>query len=378
MLWRQVARTFLADTNRRHAPGTNPITLFRLGDGAVLTMPTTVADLAGQIRPTPVVTVTVTCRGRVHRVLLKRECHLPTASIKYRTAVGLLREMDRISPLRPGTVVVESTSGGLGAALAHLLVPLGCELIAVIDPKTPAATRRELSAAGARLHCVTETDGYGGYLYTRLHLVHELCRANPDYRWPDQYGNPANPRIHQETTGPEIIAQGGPGLDAIYVAVSTGGTLAGIAAHVRSLGRPIRLVAVDAIGSQATGPQPNGWRHIPGIGSSRRATQLLPDSYDRAVHVPDAEAIALCHQFHADTGMRLGGSSGHVLRACLGELAGPRPPARPLCVCADDGDRYVDTVYNPAWPAAELLAAEIAAARAQFHRNGLTFSLDTA
>jgi cysteine synthase len=345
---------------------------------ARLTMPTTVADLAGQIRPTPVVAVTVAYGGRAHRVLLKRECYLPTGSIKYRTAVGLLQDMDRISPLRPGTVVVESTSGGLGAALAHLLAPLGCELIAVVDPKTPAVTRRELTGAGVRLHCVTETDGHGGYLYTRLRLVHELCRANPDYRWPNQYGNPANPRIHQETTGPEIIAQGGPRLDAIYVAVSTGGTLAGIAAHVRSLGRPIRLVAVDAGGSQATAPQPNGWRYIPGIGSSRRATQLGPDSYDRAVHVPDADAIALCQQFHADTGLRLGGSSGHVLRACLGERAGPRPPVRPLCVCADDGDRYADTVYNPDWPAAELLAAEIAAARTEFRRGGLSFRLDTA
>ena len=341
-------------------------------------MPTTVADLAGQIRPTPVVTVTAGFRGRVHRVLLKRECHLPTGSIKFRTAVGLVQDLDRASPLRPGTVVVESTSGGLGGALAHLLTPLGCHLIAVIDPKTPAATRRDLVEAGVRLHCVTEEDGYGGYLYTRLRLVRELCRANPAYRWANQYENPANPRIHSSTTGPEIVAQGGPGLDAVYVAVSTGGTLAGIAAHVRSIGRPVRLIAVDAGGSQATTPQPNHWRYIPGIGSSRRAVQLRPDSYDRAVHVPDAEAIAICQWFHADTGIRLGGSSGHVLSACLADLAGPRPPVRPLCVCADDGDRYVDTVYNPDWPAAVALGAGIDDAIDRFRRGGLTFSLDAA
>lgn len=340
-------------------------------------MPTTVADLARRLRPTPVMAVTVEYRGSAHTALLKRECQLPTGSIKYRTAVGLLSAMDRARPLVPGTVVIESTSGGLGAALARLLTPLGCELVAVIDPKTPAATRCELAAAGVRLHCVTETDGYGGYLYTRLRLVRELLAANPHYRWTNQYDNPANPRIHQRTTGPEIVVQGGPRLDAIFVAVSTGGTLAGIAAHVRALGRPIRLVAVDAGGSQATGPQPHRWRYIPGIGSSRRARQLHEDSYDLAVHVPDAEAIAICQHFHADTGLRLGGSSGHVLRACLGELAGPRPPGLPLCVCADDGDRYTDTIYNPRWPAAEQLAAEIERARAGFLRHGLRFSLET-
>jgi cysteine synthase len=341
-------------------------------------MPTTVADLAGQIRPTPVVAVTVGFHGDVHRVLLKRECQLPTGSIKYRTAVGLLQDLDRRSPLRPGTVVVESTSGGLGCALAHLLAPLGCQLIAVIDPKTPQVTRRELTNAGVHLHCVTETDGYGGYLYTRLRLVDELCRANPDYRWTNQYDNPANPRIHQETTGPEIIAQGGPLLDSIYVAVSTGGTLSGIAAHVRSLDRHIQLVAVDAEGSQATTPQPNRWRHLPGIGSSRRAGQLRADSYDRAVHVHDAQAIAVCQLFHADTGIRLGGSSGHVLRACIADLAGRHPPAQPLCVCADDGERYADTVYNAEWHAAAKLDTEIADGMAALRREGLSFSLEPA
>ena len=342
-------------------------------------MPTTVSDLAGQIRPTPVLAVTVGFHGRRHRVLLKRECELPTGSIKFRTAVGLVQDLDRASPLRPGTVVVESTSGGLGCALAHLLTPLGCHLIAVIDPKTPAATRRELVDAGVRLHCVTEEDGYGGYLYTRLRLVRELCLANPAYRWTNQYENPANPRIHRLTTGPEIVAQGGPELDAVYVAVSTGGTLAGIAAHVRSLRRQIRLVAVDASGSHAVGRQANRWRYLPGIGSSRRALHVRPGSYDSAAHVPDAEAIALCQWFHADTGIRLGGSSGHVLAACLADLAGlggSPPPVRPLCVCADDGDRYLDTVYDPQWPAAVAMAGEIDEAVDRFRRGGLTFSLD--
>lgn len=342
-------------------------------------MPTMVAGLAELIQPSPTVAVTVGYRGRSHLMLLKRECHHPTGSVKYRTAIGLVQALHQESPLRPGTVVVESTSGGLGVALAHLLSPLGCRLVVAVDPKTPMATRRRLAAAGAELHCVTEPDDYGGYLCARLRLVEQLRRANPGYRWPDQYRNPANPRIHRLTTGPEITAQGGPELDAVYVAVSTGGTLAGIAAHVRSSRRPIRLVAVDAEGSQAIAPQPpSGRRHIPGIGSSRRAALLGRSGYDRAVHVRDADAIAICHAFHTDTAIRLGGSSGYVLHACVADFAGPLPPVRPLCLCADDGDRYAETLYNPAWLAGTQLAGEVDRAIERLRENGLTFTMEPA
>jgi cysteine synthase len=337
---------------------------------------TTVASLARQICPTPVTTVTVAYHGITHRILLKRECYLPTGSIKYRTAIGLLAGMDAERPLHPGTVIVESTSGGLGAALAHLLAPIGCQFIAVIDPKTPAAIRQRLVAAGAQLHCVTDSDGHGGYLYSRLRLVRELCQENPHYRWTNQYDNPANSRIHQDTTGPEITQQAGPGLDGVYAAVSTGGTLAGIAAHIRPLGRPVRIVAVDSQGSYATTPQPGAWRNIPGIGASRPSTLLRPGSYDRAVHVRDADAIAVCQIFHADTGVRLGGSSGHVLHACLADLAGPLPPARPLCLCADDGDRYTDTIYDPGWIAEVGLAAGVRASLGRLRGSGLSFAID--
>jgi cysteine synthase len=209
-----------------------------------------------------------------------------------------------------------------------------------------------------------------------LRLVRELCEANPHYRWTNQYDNPANPLIHQDTTGPEIVAQAGPALDAVYVAVSTGGTLAGIARHIRPLRRPIRLIAVDAHGSRATTRQAAGWRHIPGIGSSRPSTLLRGDSYDRAVHVRDADAIAACHVFHADTGIRLGGSTGHVLHACLTDLAGSHPPVRPLCLCADDGGRYLDTIYDDGWLAAARLAPAVRRATGRLRRMGLTFSLD--
>ncbi|GAB1818963.1 pyridoxal-phosphate dependent enzyme [Herbidospora sp. RD11066] len=331
--------------------------------------------LRSAIPGTPVVVAEVSVRGRTHEVLLKLESGNPTGSIKDRTAAGLLMALDAESPLRPGMVVVESTSGNLGLALARLLTRLDCRFIAVVDPNTPRATRRTIAAAGGELHEVTEPDGRGGYLLTRLREVRRILDANPGHRWTDQYHNPANPKIHQETTGPEIAAH--PGLDTVYVAVSTGGTLAGVAAHLHGLGRGIDVVAVDAVGSLATGASA-GPRLISGIGASRPSAFLTPGSYDRAHRVPDAEATAACRLFRTDTGMALGGSSGSVVAACLRDLLAPHPPRRPLCLCPDSGVAYADTLYDDRWLTAHGLIGPTTAAEARFRADGVRFHLEGA
>jgi cysteine synthase len=280
--------------------------------------------------------------------------------------------LDRAEPLVPGTVVVESTSGNLGLAMARQLAEIDCRLIAVIDPKTPPTTRDTLAAAGVEVCYVDSPDGFGGYQLTRLERVRALCAANPGYRWPNQYGNYANPWIHQLTTGPEIARQGGRELDAVYVAVSTGGTLAGISAHLRTLDRPIRVVAVDAHGSLVTGSSP-GRRHIAGIGASRPSAFLTDYSYDAAIRVDDAGAIAVCRILLADTGLALGGSSGCVLRACLTDLAGEHPPRHPLCVSPDAGDRYRATIYDDTWLTSVGIADEVRLAQRRLRAEGLRF-----
>ncbi|WP_370024314.1 pyridoxal-phosphate dependent enzyme [Planotetraspora sp. GP83] len=348
---------------------------------------------------TPVSEVTVAFHGREHRVLLKREWANPSGSVKDRTAAGLLRAMHAAEPLRPGTTVIESTSGNLGIALARFLTAAGCRFIAVIDPKTPEESRRLLRAAGAELHLVDEPDGHGGYLLSRLRVVRGLCAAHPHYRWPDQYASPFNPLVHQRTTGPEITAQGGPELDAVYVAVSTGGTLAGISAHIRPLGRPIRLVAVDAQSSAATsfpassaatassaaagagahpaGPSSPSARLVPGIGAGRPSSFLGPASYDRAVAVPDPAALAMCRMFLEDTGVALGGSSGSVLTACVEELGGPDPPRLALCLAADHGAKYATTVYDDGWLIASGVYSAVKHAFDRYRIDGLRFALES-
>lgn len=345
------------------------------------------AGLWQPIAPTPVSELLVTLRGTAHRMLLKHESHNPSGSVKDRTAIGLLRCLDEQRPLLPGTVVVESTSGNLGVALARHLALLDCHLIAVIDPKTPAVTRQTLEAAGASLSLVDEPDGLGGYLISRLRVVKELCARNPDYRWTNQYESPANPRIHEETTAPEILLQGGPDLDAVYVAVSTGGTLAGIARHVRQCGRFVRLVAVDAHASLASAPpqadrqlgqagSAPAARVLPGIGASRRSSFLHAGSFDRRIAVRDPEAMAMCRMLHEDTGIGVGGSTGCVIRACVEELASPVAPRRPLCLSPDDSVKYQDTVYDDGWLKEMGLLDEVCEIADRFRADGLSFELD--
>ncbi|MER7168684.1 pyridoxal-phosphate dependent enzyme [Micromonospora sp. NPDC000207] len=331
-----------------------------------------VAHLESAFTDTPTAVLVTEYRGREHHLRLKYESFNPSGSIKDRTAAGLLMVMDRQAPLTPGTVVVESTSGNLGLALARQLAEIDCRLIAVIDPKTPPATRDSLAAAGVEVCHVDSPDGFGGYQLTRLERVRALCAGNPGYRWPNQYASFANPWIHQLTTGPEIVAQGGPDLDAVYVAVSTGGTLAGISAHLRSVDQQIRVVAVDAEGSMVTGTAP-GRRHLAGIGASRPSAFLTPYAYDGAVRVGDAESIAVCRILRDDTGVALGGSSGCVLRACLTELAGDQPPRSPLCLCPDGGDRYQATVYDDAWLTTVGIAEEVRLAETRLRNDGLRF-----
>lgn len=332
------------------------------------------------IRESPVSELLVSYGGREHSLLLKRESFHASGSIKERTAVGLLRRLDKECPLRPGSVVVESTSGNLGLALAHLLAQIDCRLIAVIDPKMPTATREALRSARTQMHLVREPDGHGGYLLSRLEAVRRLCRDHPDYRWTDQYENQANARIHEETTGAEILRQGGSGLDAVYVAVSTGGTLAGIARRVRRSGRPVKLVAVDSLRSLATGEPftPLGERSahariLSGIGASRRSRLLGPHSFDRRAVVDDSTAIAMCRILREDTGIGVGGSTGSVLSAYVSDLRGSGAPAQPLCLAPDDADRYEDSLYLSSWLRQAGVLDAVQRARKQFRAQGLMF-----
>jgi cysteine synthase A len=195
---------------------------------------------------------------------------------------------------------------------------------------------------------VTQADTAGSFLAARMHRAADMCENSRHRIWLNQYANEANPLAHYLTTAPELDAQMQGAIDCLFVPVSTGGTLAGVARYFRAHHPHTRIVAVDVLGSTALGGA-DAPRRLTGIGASQVSNFIKPWHLDEVAYVTDAEAFAFCRAFAADTGISLGGSSGAVLSACCRDLARHLEVERPVCLAPDGGDRYADSIYNDAW-----------------------------
>ncbi|MBV9104846.1 MAG: pyridoxal-phosphate dependent enzyme, partial [Verrucomicrobia bacterium] len=259
------------------------------------TLLATTERTSAQIGDTPLVTTYLRINGFWRPVHLKLEGCNPAGSLKDRTAANLIHDLENRGVLKHSSIIVESTSGNLGVGLAFLCRERGYRFLAIIDPKSTLENRRKMQSLGAELELVEQQDESTGYLPYRLRRVQELVRSSSQYIWTDQYSNPANPRAHYLSTGPEIYRGMGGRLDAIFVAVSTGGTLAGIGRYLREVSPATKIIAVDACGSVIFGCS-SRQRKLVGIGSSRRSNFITPELYDAHLLVTEGDAFALCRQ----------------------------------------------------------------------------------
>jgi N-(2-amino-2-carboxyethyl)-L-glutamate synthase len=308
-----------------------------------------------QSQETPIVDIALKIGSRWRKVGLKLESHNPSGSIKYRTAHGLIKTLEASGQLAPGKQLVESTSGNLGVALAFLSQARGYRFTAITDPKADPVMLEKIRSMGAVVISVTEPDEAGGYLLSRLAMIRHLLAEDRALIWPNQYENPANPEIHYRETAPEICRQR-PGLDAIFIAASTGGTLAGVGRYLRSVSSSANVVGVDIQGSRVFGYS-GGNRLITGIGSSRPSLFLRASDYDDVVIVRDREAVITCHYLQDNLGIGLGGSAGAVVAACARYLKTHPEITQPVCICADGKANYVNTLYDRFWLAEHGLDA---------------------
>ncbi len=304
---------------------------------------------------TPLQPIRVVIHERPRTIHLKLEGYNPTGSVKDRTAWGLLQALEKEGRLQKGSCLIESTSGNMGVSLAFLSQQRGNDFIAVVDPKTTNENIARMQAFGAQIELVTEPDRYGGYLLSRLERVRELCQQSPRYIWSNQYGNPANPAIHKETTGPEIYRQMHGQVHAVFVAVSTGGTLAGISEYLRKVSPATRVIAVDAHGSVIFNTQPAP-RKLTGIGASQPSKFLRQEHYDEYTLVTDTQAFTFCRVLAEHLDIHVGGSSGAVLSACVDYLARHPSIEHVVCLCPDDGKHYEASIFNDSWLQANQLA----------------------
>jgi 2,3-diaminopropionate biosynthesis protein SbnA len=282
-------------------------------------------------------------------LFLKCEGFNFAGSIKLKAATEMVEAAERDRRLRPGSILVESSSGNLGVALGMIAASKGYRFLCVTDSRCNRSTRRLMEALGADVHVVplAAADAPGGLLGARIAYVRKLCAADDRYVWLNQYSNEGNWRAHYNRTAPAIVRQF-PALDVLFLGAGTTGTLMGCARYLREWHRPVRIVAVDTVGSVTFGGPPSR-RMIPGLGTSVRPPLLDEQYVDEVVMVEEVDTIRACHRL-ARRGFLFGGSTGTVVSGATAWLAerGERDLTA-VAIAPDLGERYLETVYQPEW-----------------------------
>src|SRR6476661_3161310 len=286
--------------------------------------------------------------AEIHDVFLKLEGFNITGSIKVKTAIGLVEDLEHRGMARPNeTVLVESSSGNLGLALSLVCAIRGYRFICVTDPNANRSTIRGMDVYGAQVIVVEDRDPAGGYLGSRLKKIDQILQSDPNAIWLNQYANIANKNVHAEQTANEIAREFDK-VDWVFVGTGTTGTLAGVSECLRQKFPRIKIVAVEPVGSVTFGGAP-GKRNIPGIGTSVRPKLADLAKPDRIVVVSEEKTIEACLSFVRDHHLLVGGSTGTVL-AAVQQLAPDFSRGDIIvAVSADLGEKYLDTIYDPTW-----------------------------
>jgi cysteine synthase A len=281
-------------------------------------------------------------------LFLKCEGFNFAGSVKLKAAAEMVAAAERAGLITPDSILVESSSGNLGIALSVIAASKGYRFMCITDPRCNTASQRVMRSLGAEVRIISEQDSNGGFLESRIGYVRNLCASSERYVWLNQYANPNNWRAHYQNTAP-AIAEHFPDLEVLFVGAGTTGTLMGCARYFKDHGRPVTIVAIDAVGSVTFGGIPER-RMVPGLGTSARP-ELVDESYiDDVVHVPEPDTIETCHSLAA-RGFLFGGSTGTVVSGAVRWLGEKYPGESPVAVAIspDNGERYLDSIYEEGW-----------------------------
>jgi N-(2-amino-2-carboxyethyl)-L-glutamate synthase len=283
-----------------------------------------------------------------HDVFLKLEGFNVTGSIKVKTAIALVEDLERRGIAKPNkTVIVESSSGNLGIALSMVCAIKGYKFICVGDPNVNRANIRGMEAYGAKVIIAEDRDSTGGFLESRFKIIDRILDSEPNAIWVNQYANIANKNAHAEQTANEI-AREFDRVDWVFVGAGTTGTLGGTSERLRQVFPDIRIVGVEPVGSVTFGGPPKK-RYIPGIGTSKRPELADLANPDQVVAIEEHRTVEACVSFVRDYHLLIGGSTGTVL-AAVEQLAPQFAPGDTVvAISADLGEKYLDTVYDPDW-----------------------------
>lgn len=298
----------------------------------------TSANMLSQIGNTPLVKLTTVCKPGKATVWGKLEGTNPGGSIKDRIALAMIEDAEKKGHLSPGMTIVEPTSGNTGIGLAMVAAVKGYKLILTM-PETMSQERCRLFLAfGAELVLTPGSQGMRG----AIKKASELAQIKSAFM-PQQFNNPANPRAHEETTGPEILAALDGQIDMFVAGVGTGGTITGVGRCLRKQNSDVQLIAVEPANSATLSGGDAGPHAIQGIGAGFVPDILDQEIYDQVITVTDADAIRMTKALATREGLLCGISSGANVFVAAEQASKMAAGQNVVTIICDTGDRYLST-----------------------------------
>ncbi len=300
-------------------------------------------DITETIGATPLVRIHRLARaaGAKADILAKCEFFNPLGSVKDRIGVSMIAAAEAAGRIRPGTVLVEPTSGNTGIALAFVCAAKGYRLILTMPDSMSLERRRMLILLGAELELVPAAQGMRG----AIARAEAIVRSLPDAFIPQQFENPANPEIHRRTTAEEIWRDTGGAVDVVVSGVGTGGTLTGVGSVLKPRKPGLRMIAVEPEDSAVLSGGPPGSHKIQGLGAGFVPAILDTSLIDEVIRIGNDTAIRFAREAARLEGLAVGISSGAALAAALEAGARTGMAGKTIVVVLPDfAERYLSTV----------------------------------
>ncbi|MBT4501556.1 MAG: cysteine synthase A [Gemmatimonadetes bacterium] len=298
-----------------------------------------VKNILELIGATPVVRLNRVVDAGGAEVWGKLESANPAGSVKDRIALAMVEEAEAAGLLQPGGTIIEPTSGNTGIGLAMVAAVKGYRLIVTMFDTASRERRLQMQAYGAEVVLTPAEAGMRGAVEKAM----ELQRTNPDYFLPQQFLNPANPGIHQRTTGQELLTQMDGEIDVLVAGVGTGGSVTGIGRALKEALPQVRVIAVEPVGSPVLSGGEPGFSYIEGIGAGFVPEVLDTQVYDEVRTVDDDDAYEMARRLAREEGLLVGVSAGanvHMAAQVARELG---PGKKVVTILCDSGQRYLST-----------------------------------